>query len=64
MAQLSSNMVDPSTHTVVVFDDVLTNIGDRYKSQSGIFVADTPGIYNFNLVATSATKPRGSYVRC
>lgn len=62
MAELSSNMVNPSKNTVVVFDNVLTNIGGNYKSQSGMFIADTPGIYNFNLVATSQKKLRGAWV--
>ncbi|KAL4237588.1 Cerebellin 12 [Mactra antiquata] len=60
MAQLSSNMNDPAINTVVVFDAVITNIGNDYKLQSGMFIAPSKGIYSFNLVATSSRKSRGN----
>ncbi|KAL4237586.1 hypothetical protein ACF0H5_002300 [Mactra antiquata] len=58
MAQLSNHMNDPPINTVVVFDAVITNIGNDYKPQSGLFTAPSKGIYNFNLVASSSTKAR------
>ncbi|KAL4237578.1 hypothetical protein ACF0H5_002292 [Mactra antiquata] len=59
MAQLSNHMKDPTINTVVVFDAVITNIGNDYKPQSGMFIAPSKGIYSFNLVASSTIKARG-----
>ncbi|XP_053380322.1 complement C1q tumor necrosis factor-related protein 3-like [Mercenaria mercenaria] len=60
MAELSADLVDPSSGTTVVFDSVRTNVGDGYKSGPGIFVAPVNGTYSKNIVASSGTKAASS----
>ncbi|XP_038073668.1 collagen alpha-1(X) chain-like [Patiria miniata] len=45
---------------VIVFDNIMTNIGDRYDSQSGVFTCSQPGVYFFTtsfLRINTATRP-------
>jgi hypothetical protein len=55
-------MVNPPTGTVVKFDTVVTNIGEDYDPESGIFVAEVAGTYNFHLFAASPKKAVGNWV--
>ena len=53
MAQLSSNVVDPSKGSAVIFHQVETNTGGAYNGSRGVFMAPFNGTYNFNLVVSS-----------
>jgi len=40
-------------NTKVVFDHVVTNVGDAYNEQSGKFTAPADGVYQFNVVISA-----------
>lgn len=42
-AELSNDMVNPSSGQTVVFDQILTNVGNAYNPSTGIFTAPLPG---------------------
>ena len=62
MAQLSTSMVNPAAETVIKFDSVVTNIGDGYDPETGVFIAEVAGTYNFHLFAASPKKSVGHWV--
>jgi len=40
-------------NTDVVFDRVVTNVGDAYDAESGKFTAPADGVYQFNVVISA-----------
>lgn len=46
-------MVNPASGQKVVFDQVLTNVGNAYSPSSGVFTAPVTGTYHFNVVLSS-----------
>ena len=48
-----SNTLRLSLHQDVIFDHVITNVGEAYNAQSGHFVAPKPGLYVFYVVLTN-----------
>ena len=62
MAQLSSNVVDPSNGNAVIFDQVETNTGGAYNGSQGVFMAPLNGTYNFNLVVSSPPKSTSNWM--
>ncbi|XP_038066248.1 collagen alpha-1(X) chain-like [Patiria miniata] len=34
---------------VIIFDNIMTNVGDGYDSQSGVFTCSVPGVYSFTI---------------
>ncbi|KAK3597740.1 hypothetical protein CHS0354_006095 [Potamilus streckersoni] len=53
MAMLSYNIGNLHLNQPIVFDKVITNIGDAYNSQNGMFTCIVSGTYlfNFNIMA-------------
>jgi hypothetical protein len=49
-ALLTHAIVDPAVGHTIVFDDVLTNIGNAYSKLHGVFTAPVNGTYMLNLV--------------
>ncbi|KAK3580252.1 hypothetical protein CHS0354_012780 [Potamilus streckersoni] len=43
-------------HHTIVFDNVITNIGRAYHSNTGIFITPVDGVYIFNLRGTSSPR--------
>ena len=46
-AYFSTNNDASSTHHILAFDKVITNIGNAYHSHSGTFIAPRSGVYVF-----------------
>lgn len=46
-ATLSNRVLHPGEHQNIVFDQIVTNIGDAYNPHHGIFVAPVTGTYVF-----------------
>jgi hypothetical protein len=46
-AYLSTKIPSPSTHHILTFDTVITNVGNSYHHHSGIFIAPRTGTYAF-----------------
>lgn len=60
-AELSNDMVNPSSGQTVVFDQILTNVGNAYNPSTGIFTAPLPGTYHFNVVLSSPENRDGAH---
>ena len=45
MAQLSATLSNPANGHVIVFDDVVTNVGSAYSNVHGIFTAPVNATY-------------------
>jgi len=57
---LSDNVgpIKDSAQTPVVFDRVVTNVGDAYDSGTGRFTAPINGTYQFNVVVSAQGRHR------
>ena len=53
MSQLSRDLVNPATGHIVIFDNVITNIGHAYSRSTGVFRAPVDGNYMFNMIASN-----------
>ena len=42
-----------SSHSVLVFEQAITNVGQAYNPTTGIFKAPVPGIYVFSVTLMS-----------
>jgi hypothetical protein len=51
-AELSQDLT-PSSGQTVVFDQILTNVGNAYNPVTGIFTIPVTGTYHFNVVLSS-----------
>jgi len=52
-SRTSINMGPVVENTDVVFDRVVTNVGDAYNPETGKFVAPADGVYQFNVVISA-----------
>ncbi|CAG2191867.1 C1QL [Mytilus edulis] len=52
-AYLGPGLVNPSPGTTIVFNEPMTNSGNNYDPQHGVFTASVNGTYNFHLIAAS-----------
>ncbi|XP_062611216.1 complement C1q tumor necrosis factor-related protein 3-like [Saccostrea cucullata] len=52
-AELSQDLVNPSQGQKVVFDQILTNVGNAYDPTTGIFTVPVTGTYHLNVVLSS-----------
>jgi len=50
---LSENIGPVKEHTGIVFDRVVTNIGNAYDAQSGRFTSPVNATYQFNVVISA-----------
>ena len=50
---LSDNMGPVVDNTDVVFDRIVTNVGNAYNPETGKFVAPADGVYQFNVVISA-----------
>ena len=57
----ASQTYDGSTDTVL-FEDVITDVGNMYSPELGEFTAALPGVYYFN-VAIQVTRPHAPRAR-
>jgi len=55
---LSDNLGPVSDHSDVVFDRVVTNIGNAYNKDTGRFTAPVNATYQFNVVISAQGKQR------
>ncbi|VDI43276.1 Hypothetical predicted protein [Mytilus galloprovincialis] len=49
MAGLSQTIVNPTSGQHLIFDQVITNVGNAYRDLHGIFTAPVGGYYSFTL---------------
>ena len=56
-AYLGQDMIDPSTGTTVVFNEVMTNTGNHYDPIHGVFRTPINGTYHFHLIGASPDNP-------
>lgn len=56
MSQLSTNLDNPADGRIVVFDDVITNVGGAYSNTTGVFRAPVHGNFMFSVVGSAAPK--------
>ena len=47
------NMGPLKEHKDIVFDRVITNVGNGYNTQTGHFIAPSNGTYHFNVVVSA-----------
>lgn len=59
MSQLSKNLDNPPKGQIVIFDDVITNVGHAYSSSTGVFRALVDGNYMFSMIGTVPSSPGG-----
>ena len=52
-ASLTSTLTNLGTHQHVIFDNVVSNVGNAYNSRDGHFSAPAVGLYSFFLTATN-----------
>lgn len=57
MSQLSKNLDNPPKGQIVIFDDVITNVGHAYSGNTGVFRAPANGDYMFTMIATARPSP-------
>ncbi|ESN98706.1 hypothetical protein HELRODRAFT_188887 [Helobdella robusta] len=55
---LQKEIQSVTNHTTVVFDKILTNVGNGYDQKTGKFKAPVSGTYFFNVVVSANTKDR------
>lgn len=58
-AYMSTTETGPGTHHTIIYDNEVTNIGNRYNTLSGIFTAPVDGVYVFSWTILMA--PPGEY---
>ena len=49
-------------HSILVFDDVVFNVGDGYDPHTGIFTAPVSGVYSFFLTQMSSDGTSGLWL--
>ena len=59
MSQLSKDLVNPAKGHIVIFDNVITNVGNAYSRITGVFRAPVDGNYMFSLIGTAPPSPGG-----
>ncbi|XP_061186863.1 collagen alpha-1(X) chain-like [Saccostrea echinata] len=52
-AEMSQDLINPTQGKKVVFDQILTNVGNAYDPSTGIFTVPITGTYHFNVVLSS-----------
>jgi len=50
---LTENFGPVTQHTDIVFDRLITNIGDAYEPHTGRFTAPLDGVYQFNVIISA-----------
>ncbi|KAL4218499.1 biological adhesion [Mactra antiquata] len=59
---LSHALVSPGHGQQIIFDNVITNVGNKYNVYSGDFRAPIPGIYVFSTTILTGNVETGSYM--
>lgn len=62
MSQLSKTLDNPAFGEIVIFDDVITNVGNAYSSSTGVFRVPVDGNYMFAMVGTSPPSHTDHYL--
>lgn len=62
MNQLSTTLENPTKGHIVIFDDVITDVGHAYSSSTGVFRAPVDGTYVFILIVTEKPIPGDHYL--
>ncbi|XP_048755197.2 complement C1q-like protein 4 [Ostrea edulis] len=57
MSQLSKSLDSPGVGHIVVFDDVITNVGNAYSHVTGVFRPPVDGSYMFSVIVTVSPSP-------
>lgn len=52
-AQLTENLTHLGKHQIIIFDAVVTNIGNPYNKNIGVFTTPVSGIYVFTWTSTN-----------
>ena len=64
MAIMYKDLVNPPVNSIVIFNHVLTNVGNAYHPDNGTFIAPVSGTYSFtmNLAVPRAVGDHRMYV--
>ncbi|XP_063424596.1 complement C1q subcomponent subunit B-like [Mytilus trossulus] len=61
VAELTTNIVNPTNNVHIIFDHSILNIGNNYTSRHGVFVAPIPGVYHFAVEITAPPQSTTSH---
>jgi len=59
---LSENIGPVKEHTGIVFDRVVTNIGNAYDAQSGRFTSPVNATYQFNVIISAQGRQKVKHI--
>ncbi|KAK3100298.1 hypothetical protein FSP39_017832 [Pinctada imbricata] len=59
MAIMGNDLVNPSTNHIIIFNHVMTNVGNAYNPYTGTFITPFSGTYFFALALGSPTAAGG-----
>jgi len=63
-AALTRNFGPVTEHTDVIFDKVITNIGDAYEPETGRFTAPISAVYQFNVIVSAQQRQKVVVLSC